>query len=58
MKELITKSAIELNKALGEKRESLRAFRFGIIGSKNRNVREGRGIKREISKILTAINLK
>lgn len=43
----------ELDKALIEKRTALRSFRFGLAGSKVRNVKEGRNIKKEIAQILT-----
>lgn len=46
----------ELDKALTEKRKSLRDFRFGIAGSKVRNVKEGKNLKKEISRILTEKN--
>lgn len=45
----------DLNKELTLKREALRSFRFGIAGSKSRNVREGRGLRREIARYLTEI---
>ena len=57
-KDLINKSKEELEKLLADKREALRVFRFGVAGSKIRNVREGRGIRREIAQILTLLNQK
>ncbi len=36
-----------------EKREAIRNFRFGTAGSKNRNVRESRTLKRDIARIMT-----
>lgn len=36
-----------------EKRAALRSFRFGVAGSKVRNVKEGRNTKKEIARILT-----
>lgn len=54
-KEIKDKNIGELQKMLQEKRETLRAFRFGIAGSKVRNVREGRGLRRDIARILTAV---
>lgn len=56
MKDIITKSSEELQKMLTEKREALRNFRFGLMGSKVRNVREGRVIRKNIAHILTALN--
>lgn len=43
----------ELDKALVEKRIELRDFRFGIAGSKTRDVKTGKNIKKEIARILT-----
>jgi ribosomal protein L29 len=45
----------ELTKQLADKREALRAFRFGEAGTRARNVREGRNIRREIARILTEL---
>lgn len=42
-------------KEVAEKRESLRVFRFGETGTRTRNVREGRNVRREIARILTEI---
>ena len=43
----------DLKKELATKREALREFRFGIAGSQVRNVREGRGHRKDIAQILT-----
>lgn len=53
MADLKGKSGIELGKLLVEKREALRAFRFGIAGTKTRNVKEGKNLRKEIARILT-----
>ncbi|HEV3244922.1 MAG TPA: 50S ribosomal protein L29 [Candidatus Paceibacterota bacterium] len=45
----------ELQHALAEKREAFRAFRFGAAGSRSRNVREGRNLRKEIAQILTEL---
>lgn len=50
------KAKDELVKALYEKRESLRAFRFGEAGSKTRNVKEGAALRKEIARIMTELN--
>lgn len=42
-------------KELSEKREALRAFRFGVSGSKTRNVKEGRTLRRGIAALLTEL---
>jgi ribosomal protein L29 len=52
-KELRKKIGAELAKILAEKREDLSKFKFGIAGSKIKNVKEGKNIKREIAQILT-----
>jgi ribosomal protein L29 len=54
--DLKNKSDKDLQKELGEKQEGVRTFRFGIAGSKVRNVKEGRDIKRQIAQILTEVN--
>lgn len=46
----------DLAKSLYEKREALRAFRFGEAGSKTRNVKEGSAIRKEIARIMTELN--
>jgi ribosomal protein L29 len=51
--ELTKKNDADLSKLLKEKREALRSFRFGISGSKTRNVKEGRDMKKGIARILT-----
>ncbi len=48
-------SGDELMKVLVEKREALRAFRFGVTGGKTKNVKEGRTIRRTIARILTEL---
>lgn len=55
MSDLTTKSVDELQRALVEKQEALRVFRFGGAGSRTRNVREGRNLRKEIAQILTEI---
>lgn len=44
-----------LNKMLADKREGLRVFRFEGEGSRRRNVREARNLRREIARILTEL---
>ncbi len=55
MSEFKDKNEKELEKALYDKRVALRNFRFGLAGSKIRNVKEGREIKRDIARILTVL---
>lgn len=50
------KSREDLVKALYDKREALRSFRFGEAGSKTRNVKEGGALRKEIARIMTELN--
>ncbi|HRH22732.1 MAG TPA: 50S ribosomal protein L29 [Candidatus Paceibacterota bacterium] len=56
MKDLIKKTTEDLVKDLREKREALRTFRFGISGGKVKNVKEGKGLRKEIAQILTIMS--
>lgn len=58
MKEITSKTPSDLEKLLGEKREALRNFRFGGAGAKTKNVREGRAIRKDIARVLTALRAK
>ena len=58
MLNLTEKTIPELQILLDEKREALRKFRFGIAGSKNRNVKEGKNTRQDIARILTEIRKK
>ena len=55
MTDIKTKSVEELQNTVAEKREAFRVFRFGGAGSRARNVREGRNLRREIAQILTEL---
>ena len=55
MTDLKKKSTNELQKELLEKREELRQFRFGVSGSKVRNIKAGQNLQREISRTLTEL---
>lgn len=57
-KEITAKTPADLTKMLGEKREALRVFRFGGAGAKTKNVRQGRATRKDIARILTALNAK
>lgn len=48
-------SVEELLRLVAAKREALRTFRFGSAGSRTRNVREGRNVRKEIAQILTEL---
>ena len=56
MNEYKGKNEKELMKLLKEKRETMKNFHFNLSGSKVRNVKEGRGIRKDIARILTEIN--
>lgn len=55
MKEFANKTEKDLTELLAEKRKALHDFRFGIAGSKVRNVKEGKDLKKEVARILTAL---
>ena len=46
----------DLKKAVSEKRAALRMFRFGGAGSRTRNVREGRNLRKDIARLLTELH--
>jgi len=56
-KEKIKKNRIDLMKELNEKRLSLRDIRFGVAGSKSKNVKEQKNIKKNIARIYTALGM-
>ena len=51
-----TQSSAELMKAVTDKREELRALRFAGAGSKNKNVKAARTLRKDIARALTAHN--
>lgn len=55
MTEFKKQSTEELRRAVEEKREALRVFRFGGAGGRARNVREGRNLRKEIAQMLTEL---
>lgn len=46
-------SKAELLKLAADKREELRVLRFGVAGSKNRNVKAARNLRKEVARALT-----
>lgn len=48
-------SVADLNKLVANKREELRALRFSVAGSKNRNVKQGRTLRKSIARALTEL---
>lgn len=55
-KEIKEKNDKDLAKLLEEKRVTLRNFRFGIAGSRTRDVKEGKNARKDIARILTEFN--
>jgi len=58
MKDLIKKTDNELKNLLKEKKEALRTFHFALAGSKTKNIKEGRSLKKDIARIMTTLNAK
>ncbi|PIT96872.1 50S ribosomal protein L29 [Candidatus Campbellbacteria bacterium CG10_big_fil_rev_8_21_14_0_10_35_52] len=56
--DLKNKTEKELIILINKNREKLRNFKFSIAGSKIRNVKEGRNIRKDIARILTEINIR
>ena len=56
MSDYAKKTLETLNSELTQKREDLRVFRFGAAGSRSRNVREGRTIRKAIAQIMTEVS--
>lgn len=46
----------QIQKEVATKREALRSFRFGAAGSRSKNVKEGRNLRKEIARLLTELN--
>ena len=57
-KKITKKNQADLMKELFEKQLSLHTIRFGVAGSKNKNVKEQRNIKKDIARIHTALKIK
>jgi ribosomal protein L29 len=45
----------DLKKALVDKRVALRDFRFGTVGSKNKDTKAGKTIRKDIARIMTEL---
>ena len=57
MKDLINKNKAELLKELNEKKLLVKDLRFGIAGSKSKDVKEFSKIRKDIARIMTALKL-
>jgi ribosomal protein L29 len=58
MKEYLNKTIPDLANLLAEKRGALRMFRFGSTGGKVKNVKEGKNLRTDISRIMTTLSAK
>ncbi len=56
MKDLNKKTRAELYKILSDKHEEKRESRFAVSGSRQRNTKEARTLKKDIARVLTEIN--
>ncbi len=53
-----SKTKEDLETMIKDKREALKNFRFGISGSRVKNVKEARTIRKDIARAITALNEK
>ncbi len=53
--DLKTHTPEDLAKLVGDKREELRALRFNVAGSKQRNVKLARTLRKEVARALTEL---
>ena len=58
MKEYKDKTIVDLTRIIAEKREQIRAFRFGSTGSKTKNVKLGRTLRKDIARIMTEFSIR
>jgi ribosomal protein L29 len=58
MKEYKDKTLKDLMKLITEKREAIRHFRFGSTGSKTKNVKLGRTLRKDIARIMTELTIR
>jgi len=49
-------SVEELNVGVAKAREELRSLRFAVAGSKNRNVKAARNLRKTVARALTELN--
>lgn len=56
MNQFRDKNTTELDALLNEKREALRVFRFAVFGGKEKNVKTGRALRKDIARILGELN--
>ncbi|MEK7088111.1 MAG: 50S ribosomal protein L29 [Patescibacteria group bacterium] len=58
MNDYTEKTTAELTRLVEENRNKLHTFRFAMAGGKQKNVKEGRNLRKEIARLLTAIRQK
>jgi len=55
MADITKQDVAEIQKQISDKREALRVFRFGGAGSRTRDVRAGRTLRRGIAQAMTEL---
>lgn len=55
---LINHTPEELTKLAHDKQEELRVLRFSVAGSKNRNVKQARTLRKEVARALTELSVR
>jgi ribosomal protein L29 len=55
LKDLRKKNKGEISKMVDEKKAALSNFKFGVIGGKTKNVKEGKNLRKEIAQLLTVV---
>ena len=55
MADIKNRSIEDIQKEVADKRAALQKFRFGGAGSRTRNVREGRNLRKNIARLLTEL---
>lgn len=56
MADFKTQDIPQLEKMVADKREALRTLRFNAAGSRSRNVKEGKELRKEVARILTELS--
>jgi ribosomal protein L29 len=57
MKEYKDKSPQDLMKLIADKQKAIRDFRFGSTGSKTKNVKLGKTLRKDIARIMTELTI-
>ena len=56
MEDLSKKTIEAIKKEVSEKKALIRQFRFDLAGSKTRNVKLGKTLRKEVAQLLTELN--